>query len=518
MVIPGELVVIVDIPFTFVFYSVLMSNNPTNPPPTRKFIRNALQYGLLSGDDLEKSSWKGRSSGSINSDAANLVGRNKGRFVRRFVKIAYENRERIKSIPILSSIALYIKDRLMKHGNNMVNRAALDFSSILGMGEDEFIQNLYMSALGRSPDVEGYNNAKQALLLGLPREGLIFLICTSAEFANRAPVKHLKDYRRIYRYHTLRRWIKRVPIFGLSIQFSDMERQVASLSTAMETANQNITYAILKIDALNAKVDQVATMLTQPVFYSIPGGITVLQMEKFIFGIPSDEWRLAKYLSQGGTFELGTENFFCSIIEKDMIVLDIGAYLGIYTLHALTAGCIVYSYEPTPQIFKILSDNIGINGFEPTGRAHVYNLIVSDIEGEVDFNLFSSGQNNSIFNREEEGGKIKLQSVCLDTQLSHLDHVDVVKIDVEGAEPLVLHGMKKIISKNPGIRIIMEFAPSNLKRGGIDPSNFINSIHAMGLDIQVIDEGSGKVLDISKEELCKAFSVNLLLRRNTAGM
>jgi FkbM family methyltransferase len=487
-----------------------MSDNPSNVPPTKEYLRNKLQYGLLSDSDLAAKSWFGR-PGYVSSEAEHL-GRNRSRVVRVFIRLAYGNKEKIKSIPILNKLAFYTKDRLMKKRSNTTVRASLDLSPVLGLELDDFIQNLYLRALGRKPDAVSFDSAKQALLSGMPKEGLVYLVCTSEEFADRAPVVHLDEYRKKYTRYIRRERIRRLPFIGLPFQIRAMERQLASLTTALETANQNIINA-------NVKIDNTAILITdsfnknKPIVYGIPGGVTVIQMEKFIFGVPSEDWRLAKYLSQGGTFEPGSEKYFCSILREGMVVLDVGAYLGIYTLHALTAGCTVYSYEPTPQIFKILADNIGMNGFEPTGRSHAYNVAVSDTDGEVEFNLFINGQNNSIFNREEDGSKTKLRSVCLDTHLSHLDQIDVVKIDVEGAEPLALHGMKKIIASNPRIKIIMEFAPSNLKRGGSNPVEFIKMIRAMGLDIHAIDEISGKILNTNDEELCKAFSTNLLLEK-----
>ena len=154
----------------------------------------------------------------------------------------------------------------------------------------------------------------------------------------------------------------------------------------------------------------------------------------------------------------------------------LGAHLGIYTLHALTAGSYVYSYEPTPKIYNILIDNIGINGFEPTGRSNAYNLAVSDGEGEAEFVVYENtdGQNNTLFARNIDDLKIMVKTVSLDKHLEHLTHIDIAKIDVEGAEPLVLKGMKNIIAKNDDIKIILEFAPVHLKRGGVDPADSSN--------------------------------------------
>ena len=518
-----------------------MPNDPPNVPPTREYIRNMLQYGLLADDDPAGQSWIERTSWSVNSDADYLA-RNRSRVVKFFIKFAYGNKERIKSIPILNQLALYTKDRLMKNRSAINSRAPLDFSGILGLEVDDFIQNLYIRGLGRLPDTDSFNSARQALLSGLPRQGLVYLVCSSQEFANRAPVLHLEEYRRLYSRYILRQRIKRMPFIGLPFQIRAIERQLANLtsdlsnlSSSMDIANQNIASAKAKLDIVNqniasanakldianqnvinanVKIDQTALLLRKQIVYGIPGGVTVIHTEKFIFGVPSEEWRLVSYLSSGGVLEPATEKYFCSILKEDMNVVDVGANIGVYTLHALAAGCNVYSYEPTPKTYKILNDNIGINGFEPTGKARTYNVAVSDTDGDAQFNIFDTSGHNSMFSEGESTNVIHVKTVCLDNHLRSLERVDVVKVDVEGAEALVLKGMKDIIARNPDIIIIMEFAPSNLKRAGTQPEDLINIIRSMGLGIAIIDEDSGLVRrDVPDEELCSAYSVNMLLQR-----
>jgi FkbM family methyltransferase len=285
--------------------------------------------------------------------------------------------------------------------------------------------------------------------------------------------------------------------------------------TALETANQNIVSANVKLDEAGKLIVDTASR-NRPVIYGLSGGVTVVQTKEYFIGVPSEEWRLAVFLNTYGFFELGTEKYFRSILKEGMNVIDVGAYLGIYSLHALAAGCHVYSYEPTPKIFDILVDNIGINGYEPTHRANIYNLAVCDANGEASFSIIGNGmgQMNSLFASSPEDKAIRVKSVRLDDHLAKLDRVDIAKIDVEGAEPLVLKGMEGIINKNPGIIIIMEFAPSHLRRGGKDPLAFISDIHSLGMNIQLIHEESGDILDISDEELCSVFSVNILLTKS----
>ena len=93
------------------------------------------------------------------------------------------------------------------------------------------------------------------------------------------------------------------------------------------------------------------------------------------------------------------------------------------------------------------------------------------------------------------------------------EKIDLVKIDVEGAEPLVLEGMKDIIEKNPELRIILEFTPDNLLHAGIQPIEFLQKLMESGFRIQCINEETGSLEEIFTDKLINKVSSNLLLHQ-----
>lgn len=241
-------------------------------------------------------------------------------------------------------------------------------------------------------------------------------------------------------------------------------------------------------------------------------GITAVQTEEFLLGVPSEEWRLAMYLSVNGVFEYGSEKLFKSTLKQDFTVVDIGANLGIYTLHAVKAGCKVYSYEPTPSSYYLLNENIQLNGFAESKLATTYNLAVGEKEKDATLTIVDGicGWNN-LFEEKEEGKKIIVPVVALDHHLPQGIKVDIVKIDVEGGELFVLEGMKRIIKENPQIKIFMEYAPEHLERAKVDPLEFLSIVRNMGFDIKVINEGTGELFLQADGELQKVPSSNLFL-------
>ena len=90
------------------------------------------------------------------------------------------------------------------------------------------------------------------------------------------------------------------------------------------------------------------------------------------------------------------------------------------------------------------------------------------------------------------------------------ERVDVIKIDVEGAELEVLEGMTRVIAENPELSIIAEFGPSHLRTADVEPEEWLLAFLKRGFDAFVIDELSGecRVAEISK--LKEVESVNIL--------
>lgn len=251
------------------------------------------------------------------------------------------------------------------------------------------------------------------------------------------------------------------------------------------------------------------------VVQSYPNGVTCVQVGNYLMGVPSEEWRLAMYLSKYGYFEYGTEKCFREKLKPGMTVVDIGANLGIFTLHALSGGCDVISFEPTPHTFRILKDNMILNGYEESNRVQLRQCAVGKEKGTCNFTTYTNicGHNSMFGEVDDTAEVIEVPVVVLDEEVPSGKKIDIIKIDVEGAEPLVFAGMQRIIRENENINIFMEFAPGFLRRAGFDPDGFLNEIETAGLRIRVINDETGEIEEIRREELLEAFSRNVFLAK-----
>ena len=144
------------------------------------------------------------------------------------------------------------------------------------------------------------------------------------------------------------------------------------------------------------------------------------------------------------------------------IVVDVGAYIGTYTLMAAKMvkqkGRVV-AIEPDPENFRQLLLNISLN--------KIRNVIpicaaVADTDGSTAFFVSKEKTGSSIARVPEKlEGIITVPTVKLDTIVDKfaLSRIDWLKIDVEGGEALVLRGASKTLEITR--RLIIEVWPRN---------------------------------------------------------
>lgn len=228
------------------------------------------------------------------------------------------------------------------------------------------------------------------------------------------------------------------------------------------------------------------------------------------------------YIMSGGWEQLTTE-MFKKVLKEGDIVVDLGANLGYFTLLAarLVGGKgKVYAFEPEPVNYGLLLKNIEINGYRnivPVQKA------VSDTTGTL--RLFVDKEDTGAHTIHQSGDNtefIEIQSITLDEFFRDKKHpIDVIKMDIEGAEMAALLGMERLVKENEDLKMFVEFYPPGIKRRGDSPEEFARRLlEDYRFSILAIGEYTEdkKYLKINKVDelmkLCKAVNTaNLFLER-----
>lgn len=140
-------------------------------------------------------------------------------------------------------------------------------------------------------------------------------------------------------------------------------------------------------------------------------------------------------------------------IEKNDIVFDLGANIGMFSCVAAAKGGHVYAFEPTPETRELLNQNASLYDC-----LYVEEYAVSNEDGEAVFmiNDMSTDYKNTGCNSLLEGrikkecaSQIKVKTIKIDTFVkeNHIRRVDYIKADIEGAERYMLMGARETLKK-----------------------------------------------------------------------
>lgn len=140
--------------------------------------------------------------------------------------------------------------------------------------------------------------------------------------------------------------------------------------------------------------------------------------------------------------ERETLNFVLNHFRRGGVFIDVGANIGGYTVRLGKLGY-VYAYEPHPTNFRKLVRNVKINNI--SDNVVLEQKAVADFNGSTELFIFNHSGKHSIIRRSTKS--IKVMAVKLDDALAELNSIDMVKIDVEGAEPMVLRGLAQSLHK-----------------------------------------------------------------------
>ncbi len=163
-------------------------------------------------------------------------------------------------------------------------------------------------------------------------------------------------------------------------------------------------------------------------------------------------------------------DFLKTYLKEGMVFADVGANIGSHAINAarLVGGAgSVFAFEADPDTYRLLARNIQSNGLR---NIDLRQTCISDHVGTLSFYKHKDSAKSSIVDRGEKVS-VTLPSDTLDNLIPADTKIDVLKVDVEGAELSVLRGAREVFTdqRRPSVVIIEVFdvRDNTDKSGGI---------------------------------------------------
>lgn len=186
---------------------------------------------------------------------------------------------------------------------------------------------------------------------------------------------------------------------------------------------------------------------------------------------------------------------YVGVLEPGDTCIDVGANIGV---NAVFAGKLVaptgkvYAFEPDPDNFRLLQENITLNNLD--------NVVIAISQAVGDrnkkSNLYKSRLNygdhmidpDQIQYADVHTLAGSVDTVTLDSVLAN-QKIKLIKIDVQGSEVRVLQGAQQIIREQHPV-IVMEYSPYHLNLHGVGPEVIYDFIDHYGYQSYIFESNS----------------------------
>jgi FkbM family methyltransferase len=211
-------------------------------------------------------------------------------------------------------------------------------------------------------------------------------------------------------------------------------------------------------------------------------------------------------MRRAGAYETHVSAQVLRLLEPGSVFVDVGASIGYFTILAARAvgreGKVV-ACEPGPQNHTVLLLNTVVNKVD---NVLIVPCAISDASSVVTYRRLGGG-NGAIADFDGAPESIEtadlVQARRLDDILEAEPRVDVIKIDVEGAEGRVIAGATQTLRRH-GPALVFEFSPPGLQAvSGVTGGDFLSGLAALGYQFRVL--GSDDLGTLTTDEVLERF-------------
>jgi FkbM family methyltransferase len=206
-------------------------------------------------------------------------------------------------------------------------------------------------------------------------------------------------------------------------------------------------------------------------------------------------------LAENGVWESYETKLLMSCLGPGKAFLDVGANIGYYSMVAdalVGKTGSVYAFEPELHNFNLLQHNMSSCTCEDIILYHA-GLADTTRAGQLFLSADNRGDHRLSHDPEREVQSVEL---IRGDDLVEGKKIDFLKIDTQGAECQVLHGLQNTLSKNlDWIEMIVEFWPWGLQEAGQSAVELVDLLRPLGLQMYIIDHLNEHLIPVVENDL-----------------
>jgi FkbM family methyltransferase len=209
---------------------------------------------------------------------------------------------------------------------------------------------------------------------------------------------------------------------------------------------------------------------------------TSVDAGRFTMWLDMEDALIAQGIMASHTYEAHVTTVLERELKPDSVFVDIGANMGWFTLLAAGIARQVIAIEPNHTNVQLIYHSLLANRFD---NVTVLECAVTDKPRLLQLNFLRSNGSVSSIEVNNESMTI-VRGEPLDGLLRDARQIDVVKMDIEGHEPVALRGMGEILMRFRPL-LLAEFHPMAIRaNSGIDPAAFLEALAGFGYSLAVI--------------------------------